>query len=128
MRRHPFVALWALALLAPATLTACSGSAGVTVGGGEPAVPEQQVEKNARKQLTQTVGQQAPAIDCPGNLTAKVGTTMTCTMEIAGKPYDVAITGHPGSGQGRAVQREGGGQAAVASAERNAPGGLAEAG
>ncbi len=92
MTRRPFVVLCALGVLAPATLTACSGSADVSVGGGEPAVPEQQVEKNARKQLTQTVGQQAPAIDCPGDLAAKVGTTMTCTMEIGGKPYDVAIT------------------------------------
>lgn len=81
----------ALILISLAGLTACSGKAELKIG-GDPAVPEKEVERNSREQLSAKVGEQAPPIDCPDDLKAKVGTVMTCTMQLEGKPYDVTVT------------------------------------
>jgi hypothetical protein len=54
-------------------------------------VAREQVEKGAQESLTRTVGKQAPPISCPAGLKGTVGATLTCTMTLDGKPYDVAI-------------------------------------
>ena len=59
---------------------------------GESEVPKADVEQSAMKQLSANAGKPAPQITCPGNLKAKVGTTMVCSMPLDGKPYDVKIT------------------------------------
>jgi hypothetical protein len=50
--------------------------------GGTATVDRAQVEKQARTALTKSVGQQAPAAACPGDLELKVGTTMRCHMDF----------------------------------------------
>ncbi len=58
---------------------------------GQKAVDEQQVETVSRQQLSKSVGQESPAIDCPDDLKGEVGATMTCTIKLGGKPYDVFL-------------------------------------
>ena len=50
--------------------------------GGTATVDRAQVEKEARTELSKSVGQQAPAATCPGDLKLKVGTTMRCYMDF----------------------------------------------
>ncbi len=71
-----------------ALLAGCSGSVDVDIG---KRVPEDQVERNAQAALSAKVGSQAPPIDCPDDLGAKVGEQLTCTTELDGKPYDVTV-------------------------------------
>ena len=47
---------------------------------GTGAVARSDVEKNVSDQLTATVGQKPKSITCPGDLDAKVGTTMRCSL------------------------------------------------
>jgi hypothetical protein len=51
--------------------------------GGTATVDRAQVEKEAQTELTKSVGQQAPAATCPGDLDLKVGTTMRCHMDFS---------------------------------------------
>jgi molybdopterin-biosynthesis enzyme MoeA-like protein len=53
----------------------------VSIGAGSPALGRHQVEKEVSDRLTQKVGQRPKAITCPGDLEAKVGTTMRCRLE-----------------------------------------------
>jgi hypothetical protein len=60
-------------LLLPAlALAAC--------GAGEKVLPKSDVEQSAQRQLTATVGQAPKSISCPGDMKAKVGETMRCTL------------------------------------------------
>jgi hypothetical protein len=87
LRRMRMVCAGGVAALAAVALAGCSGEVSI----GEKQVSQDQVEQNARTQLTKAVGQQAPPIDCPDDLKAEVGAKMTCTMQLDGKPYDVLI-------------------------------------
>ncbi len=51
--------------------------------GGTATVDRAQVEKEARTELSKSVGQQAPAATCPGDLKLEVGTTMRCHMDFS---------------------------------------------
>lgn len=53
--------------------------------GGPGTVDRAQVEKQAQTQLSKSVGQQAPAATCPGDLKQEVGATMRCHMDFAGE-------------------------------------------
>lgn len=58
--------------------------AGVLAGcGGTATVDRAQVEKEARTELSKSVGQQAPAATCPGDLELTVGATMRCQMDFS---------------------------------------------
>ncbi len=61
-----------LAPLALVPLVACGD------GGGS--VPEADVEEAVREQLTEEVGQEPAAIECPDDLEAEVGTEMRCEL------------------------------------------------
>lgn len=63
----------------------------LTAGCGEPEVAKADVEKAAASVLSAKVGKESPPITCPTGLKAKVGTAITCSMVIDGKPYDVAV-------------------------------------
>lgn len=58
---------------------------------GEGAVKKEDVEKIAMDQLTASAGKQAPQVTCPGDLKAKVGTTMICTLPVDTKVYEVTL-------------------------------------
>lgn len=73
-----------------ASIVTLAGSA-MLVACGDPEVPKGEVEKNAMKILSATVGKESPPITCPGPLKAKVGATLTCAMDIDGKVHDVAV-------------------------------------
>ena len=60
-------------------------------GCGENVVPKADVEQNAMKQLTATVGKPSPPITCPSDLNAKVGEKLTCAITLDGKVHDVAV-------------------------------------
>ncbi|MCX6459776.1 MAG: DUF4333 domain-containing protein [Actinobacteria bacterium] len=57
-------------------------------------VSKTDVETQSQQQLSATVGSQVPAIVCPGDLEAKVGTVIVCSITSAesGAVYDVTIT------------------------------------
>jgi hypothetical protein len=63
-------------------------------GCGKKAVPEKTVENEVAKQLAAEVNQPTPAVKCPGDLTAKVGTKMTCTLtpQNSTTTYPVTVT------------------------------------
>lgn len=48
--------------------------------GGTKAVGKKQVEQEVSTELTKSVGQKPKSVTCPGDLKAKVGTTMRCTL------------------------------------------------
>ena len=50
--------------------------------GGAATVDRAKVEKQAQTALTKSVGQQAPAATCPGDLDLEVGNTMRCHMDF----------------------------------------------
>ncbi len=62
------------------------------VGCGDAEVSKVDVEQGSMKQLSASVGQASPPITCPGNLKAKVGTKLVCSMPVEGKTYDVNVT------------------------------------
>ena len=51
--------------------------------GGTATVDRAKVEKEARTELSKSVGQQAPAASCPADLKLEVGTKMRCTMKFS---------------------------------------------
>jgi hypothetical protein len=63
--------------LTPAVAIAMAGC------GGPGTVDRAQVEKQAQTALSKSVGQQAPAATCPGDLEQEVGATMRCHMDFA---------------------------------------------
>ncbi len=81
MIRTVVTAVSGAAVLAGA-LTGCSGTS---------KVPKDEVEKQTTAELTKTVGRAPDDVTCPGDLTAEVGTTMTCVLKADGASYDVAI-------------------------------------
>lgn len=54
-------------------------AAGCTFSTGN-SVSKAEVEKQISAQLASSVGQQPKSVTCPGDLKAKVGTTMRCTL------------------------------------------------
>lgn len=77
-------------------LTSAFVAAGCSVSSGEKTMPKAEVEKQSAIELGKSVGVPAskvPPINCPGDLKAKVGATMTCVLgDPAGKTYDTLIT------------------------------------
>ncbi len=67
-------------------------SASLLAGCGEGEVAKADIEQQAMKQLSASVGKESPPITCPGGLKAKVGTKLVCSMPIDGKQYDVTVT------------------------------------
>jgi hypothetical protein len=63
-------------------------------GCGKKAVPEKTVESEVASQLAKQAKAATPAVKCPGDLTAKVGTKMTCTLTPQGQTttYPVTVT------------------------------------
>ena len=63
----------------------CSVTLAVVLAGcGGPAtVDRAQVEKEAQTELSKSVGQQAPAATCPGDLDLEVDNTMRCHMDFS---------------------------------------------
>ena len=80
----------AAALIALLSISACSASTGTK------SMPRADVEKQSTIELARAVGvktTQVPPIHCPGDLEAKVGNTMICSLgEAPGKIFDVLIT------------------------------------
>ncbi len=50
------------------------------------------VETGAMDALTKKTGQQAPQITCPGDMPAKVGASMVCSIPLTNGIYDVTVT------------------------------------
>ena len=67
---------------------ACSASVSV----GTKTIAKDELQTEVQSQLSKTVGKQAPAITCPGDLDAEVNATTTCTMTGSDGAYDVAVT------------------------------------
>ncbi|UGT63470.1 DUF4333 domain-containing protein [Nocardia asteroides] len=68
-------------------LSACSVSIG-----GDPKIDEADLEKSVSQTLAEEVGQTPDSIDCPGDLTGKVGTTMRCTLNAGGDTIGLTVT------------------------------------
>ncbi|MFC0674992.1 DUF4333 domain-containing protein [Brachybacterium hainanense] len=77
----------ALLLLPVATLAL----AGCSIGGAS-AVSQADVEQQVTDTLTQQVGQAPDSVDCPGDLPAEVGASLTCVLSAGGQTIDVAVT------------------------------------
>ena len=77
------VAVACVSVIPALMLTGCSS---------QKTLSKSEVESQAQSALTASVGQQAPAITCPGDLDAKVGATETCAITLDSKVYDVTVT------------------------------------
>ncbi|WP_068272516.1 DUF4333 domain-containing protein [Aldersonia kunmingensis] len=77
----------AVALSAP-VLAGCSAEVSI----GNDSVDKDKVAEQISTQLTEQVGTKPDSVECPENLDAKVGATLTCTLTHEGVSYDVDVT------------------------------------
>ncbi|WP_067548711.1 DUF4333 domain-containing protein [Nocardia crassostreae] len=66
-------------------------AAGCTASAGDPRVEEADLERSVQQTLTEQVGQRPESIDCPGDLTGTVGTTMRCTLSSGGSQIGLTV-------------------------------------
>lgn len=64
--------------------------AGCSISGA--AVPKAETEKQISSVRQEQVSQKPDSIDCPDDLPAKVGATMTCVLSAGGETIDVHVT------------------------------------
>jgi Domain of unknown function (DUF4333) len=78
----------------------CSVSAHVSVGGA-PSVSQHHVESEVATTLSHQLNQPVPKVVCPGDLKAKIGTVMYCTLTAKGsaKSYPVKLRVNSVSGK-----------------------------
>lgn len=78
----------------------CSVSAHISVGGA-PAVSQHDVENEVAHTLAKQLNQPVPKVVCPGDLKAKVGTVMYCSLTAKGaaKSYPVKVRVNTVSGK-----------------------------
>jgi hypothetical protein len=83
-----------------------TATATLLAGCGDAEIAKGDVEQAAMKTLTDKVGKPSPPITCPGSLKAKIGATLTCSMPLDGKDYDVkvAVSSIEGSTAGFSVE------------------------
>jgi hypothetical protein len=83
----------AAVLVGASVLAACGGggSKEVSLGIGTKTVARHDVETKAAAQLAATVNQPTPTVTCPGDLTAKVGATLDCTLTTAADPTPLPV-------------------------------------
>jgi hypothetical protein len=77
----------AVVAVAGVGLAGCSFSASTTA-----TVSESEVETQAESALAPKFEGEAPSIDCPSEIPAEVGATLTCTASLAGESADAIIT------------------------------------
>ena len=82
-RKRVAVAAMTGAVVAAAGCLAAGCSASVTVGGPSP-IPRHTIESKVATTLAQEVHQPVPKVVCPGDLQAKVGTVMYCSLTAQG--------------------------------------------
>lgn len=58
----------------------------------DPVVGETELEKSVQQTLADKVGVSPDSVDCPGELTGKVGTTMRCTLTAGGDTLGLTVT------------------------------------
>ncbi|MFI5624417.1 DUF4333 domain-containing protein [Nocardioides sp. NPDC051685] len=75
---------------APACIFAAILALGVSGCGGV-AVSQEKVEKTISDQLEAQVGQKPDKIECPGDLSGKVGETMKCTLTAGADELGVNV-------------------------------------
>jgi hypothetical protein len=75
-----------------ALLTTIALAVGFAGCGGAKTVDKAEVEKEVQTQLSKSVGQQAPAADCPKDLEAKKGKTTRCTMKFPEGELGITVT------------------------------------
>ncbi|RMI35560.1 DUF4333 domain-containing protein [Nocardia stercoris] len=76
------------AIAAAASVVALAGCS-VSVGGKS--VDKNDVANEISQKLTEQVGKQPDKVECPGNLPAKVGATLVCTLTDGTTQYDVHV-------------------------------------
>ncbi|HWE69661.1 MAG TPA: DUF4333 domain-containing protein [Acidimicrobiales bacterium] len=80
-------------LVCATVLSACSGS--ITIG-GNPEVPQSDVESQVATKLAAETSQPLPKVSCPSGLPAKVGAAIDCTLTAQGDtttyPVHVKVT------------------------------------
>jgi hypothetical protein len=82
MRRIGTAGRAALGAVAVAlTLVGCNASVSI---GGTPAVPRQSVQTEVATTLARQENQPVPKVVCPGDLKAKIGTVMYCSLTAQG--------------------------------------------
>jgi hypothetical protein len=64
-------------------ITGCSASAHISIG-GTPAVSKHDVETEVATTLAKQQNQPVPKVVCPGDLKAKIGTVMMCSLTAKG--------------------------------------------
>ncbi|MBD8505358.1 DUF4333 domain-containing protein [Hoyosella sp. G463] len=81
------VAAGLASLVALGALTACSGS--LSIGGK--VVDQEEVASQISAELATQVGREPELVECPDDLDAEVGATLTCTLTDDGDLYDVLV-------------------------------------
>ncbi|MCH9719287.1 MAG: DUF4333 domain-containing protein [Actinomycetia bacterium] len=61
-------------------------------GCGAATLSQDEVQTQAQQALSEQVGIEAPPINCPSDMEAKVGAEMTCTLSDGETTYEVYIT------------------------------------
>jgi hypothetical protein len=84
VRRVPTSRTVRLAGIAALAVALWGCSASVHVGTSNPTLPRAQVESQTASELAAKLNQPAPTVTCPGDLEAKVGTKMDCTLVAQG--------------------------------------------
>ncbi len=74
-------------LMAISALAACSGS--MIIGGN--VVEQEEVASQISAELAAQVGREPELVECPDDLDAEVGATLTCTLTDDGDVYDVRV-------------------------------------
>lgn len=59
---------------------------------GTPTLAKENVEMTVSDRLAEEVGQAPDKVECPGDLTGKVGTTMRCTLTFQGDTIGLTVT------------------------------------
>ncbi len=88
----------AVIMVAGGLLAGCSAHVSI---GGTSALPKHTVETKVATTLAQQFNQPAPKVVCPGDLSAKVGTVMYCSLTAQGSttayPVKVQVTSISGT-------------------------------
>ena len=78
---------------AAAGLMASAGACSCSIGGSSShAVDKKDVAGQITQKMTDAQGNKPDSVDCPGDLPAKVGAQLNCSMKVKGSTYNVNVT------------------------------------
>jgi Domain of unknown function (DUF4333) len=77
---------------AAAGLMASAGACSCSIGSSSHAVSKSDVAQQITSKLTDASGNKPESVTCPGDLPAKVGAQLNCTMKVKDRTFNVNVT------------------------------------